>query len=100
MRAISIEGTGPPNVIRIREVEALMAGPGEPFVRCVASGGNSLRTKERVSRKSAEIFEGVEAGWLVPPRVTTIPMDEAGRMHESFEDRGSAGERMLNLAAE
>jgi len=84
------------------------SGPPEPLsplallpkAACVSGGmmTNFLRTRDEVLRKGAEIFEGVEQGWLMPPRVEVFPLAEAGRAHEMLEGRASAGKLVLRVA--
>ena len=61
---------------------------------------NFLRTRAEVLRKGAEVFAGVREGWLAPPRVTTLPLEEAARAHALLEDRASAGKLVLQVADE
>lgn len=73
-----------------------------PKAVCVSGGmmTNFLRTREEVLRKGAEVFAGVEAGWLSPPKVTAIPLEEAARAHALLEDRRSEGKLILHVATE
>lgn len=73
-----------------------------PKAICVSGGmmTNFLRTRAEVLRKGAEVFEGVREGWLAPPRVTTLPLEEAARAHALLEDRASAGKLVLQVADE
>ena len=67
------------------------------------SGGmmtNFLRTREEVLRKGAEVFDGVEAGWLAPPRVTAFALEEAAEAHTLLEGRGSSGKLVLQVSPE
>jgi len=70
-----------------------------PKAVCVSGGmmTNFLRSRDEVLRKGSEVFEGVEAGWLSPPRVTAIPLAEASRAHELLEDRKSVGKLVLEI---
>jgi NADPH2:quinone reductase len=88
----------------------MASGPPEPFsplellpkAICVSGGmmTNFLRSREEVLSKGAEIFAGVEAGWLTPPRVETFPLADAALAHERLEGRASAGKLVLEVAAE
>ena len=88
----------------------MASGPPEPFsplellpkAICVSGGmmTNFLRSREEVLSKGAEIFAGVEAGWLMPPRVETFPLADAALAHERLEGRASAGKLVLEVAAE
>jgi len=73
-----------------------------PKAICVSGGmmTNFLRTRAEVLRKGAEVFEGVREGWLAPPRITTLPLEEAARAHALLEDRASAGKLVLQVAEE
>ena len=73
-----------------------------PKAICLSGGmmTNFLRTRAEVLRKGAEVFEGVREGWLAPPRVTTLPLEEAARAHALLEDRASAGKLVLQVADE
>ena len=86
----------------------MASGPPDPFsplellpkAICVSGGmmTNFLRSREEVIRKGAEVFDGVEAGWLVPPRIEVIPLEEAARAHAMLEDRRSAGKLVLKVS--
>jgi NADPH2:quinone reductase len=73
-----------------------------PKAICVSGGmmTNFLRSREEVLRKGAEVFAGVEAGWLMPPRISTFPISEASLAHAMLEDRTSAGKLVLRVAEE
>jgi NADPH2:quinone reductase len=71
-----------------------------PKAICVSGGmmTNFLRSRDEVLRKGAEVFAGVEAGWLAPPQITTIPLAEASRAHAMLEDRQSVGKLVLQVS--
>jgi NADPH2:quinone reductase len=71
-----------------------------PKAICVSGGmmTNFLRNRDEVLRKGAEVFAGVEAGWLAPPQITTIPLAEASRAHAMLEDRQSVGKLVLQAS--
>ena len=73
-----------------------------PKAICVSGGmmTNFLRTREEVLRKGAEVFDGVREGWLLPPRITSLPLEQAVEAHARLEDRGSAGKLVLSVASE
>jgi NADPH2:quinone reductase len=70
-----------------------------PKAVCVSGGmmTNFLRTREEVLRKGAEVFEGVEAGWLAPPQIELMPLEQAWRAHGLLEDRRSVGKLVLSV---
>jgi NADPH2:quinone reductase len=70
-----------------------------PKAVCVSGGmmTNFLRSRGEVLSKGGEVFEGVEAGWLSPPQVTTLPLAEASRAHELLEGRQSVGKLVLKV---
>ncbi len=70
-----------------------------PKAICVSGGmmTNFLRSREEILRKGAEVFAGVEAGWLAPPQITTLPLEEAWRAHAMLEDRQSVGKLVLRV---
>ncbi len=88
----------------------MASGPPEPFsplellpkALCVSGGmmTNFLRTRAEVLRKGAEVFDGVREGWLMPPRITALSLDEAAVAHGRLEDRGSSGKLVLRVAQE
>jgi NADPH2:quinone reductase len=88
----------------------MASGPPEPIsplellpkALCVSGGmmTNFLRTRAEVLRKGAEVFDGVEAGWLNPPRITVMPLADAVRAHTLLEDRRSSGKLVLKVAGE
>jgi len=88
----------------------MASGPPEPIsplellpkAVCISGGmmTNFLRTRDEVLRKGAEVFDGVEAGWLMPPRITAFPLAEAARAHEALESRSSAGKLVLSVSNE
>ncbi|MBW2423442.1 MAG: quinone oxidoreductase [Deltaproteobacteria bacterium] len=73
-----------------------------PKAVCISGGmmTNFLRSRDEILRKGAEVFAGVEAGWLKPPRVSVIPIEEAERAHALLEDRQSTGKLVLKVAEE
>lgn len=86
------------------------SGPPEPFsplellpkAVCISGGKmtNFLTSREEVLRKGAEVFAGVEAGWLLPPRISVVPFEEAAGTHSLLEDRKSAGKQVLSIGKE
>jgi len=70
-----------------------------PKAVCISGGmmTNFLRSRDEVLRKGAEVFAGVEAGWLAPPQITTLPLEDAARAHEMLEDRSSVGKLVLTI---
>lgn len=72
-----------------------------PKAVCISGGmmTNFLRSREEVLRKGAEVFSGVEAGWLAPPQITTFPLEEAARAHAMLEDRQSIGKLVLQVSS-
>jgi len=73
-----------------------------PKAICVSGGmmTNFLRSRDEVLRKGAEVFAAVEAGWLVPPKLTVIPLEEASRAHTMLENRESIGKLVLSVQSE
>ncbi|MBW2363217.1 MAG: quinone oxidoreductase [Deltaproteobacteria bacterium] len=73
-----------------------------PKAICVSGGMMTafLRTREEVLRKGAEVFEAVREGWLMPPRVEVLPLEEAARAHGRLEGRESIGKLVLRVADE
>jgi len=71
-----------------------------PKAVCISGGmmTNFLRSQEEVLLKGAEVFAGVEAGWLSPPKITTFPLEEASRAHAMLEDRQSIGKLVLQVS--
>jgi len=71
-----------------------------PKAICVSGGmmTNFLRTRDEVLRKGAEVFSGVEAGWLAPTQVTTLPLENAPSAHAMLEDRQSVGKLVLRVS--
>jgi len=92
MRAISIQETGPPEVMQLRDVEAPTAGEGEALVRVVAAGVNYADVVMRSGRipsplpmipgvEGAGVVEAVGAGVedvAVGDRVAWAPVMGAG----------------------
>ena len=88
----------------------MASGPPEPIspllllpkAICVSGGmmTNFLRSREEVLRKGAEVYAGVEAGWLAPPQITVIPLEDASRAHSMLENRESVGKLVLSVQAE
>jgi NADPH2:quinone reductase len=73
-----------------------------PKALCVSGGmmTNFLRTREEVLHKGAEVFQGVREGWLVPPKVEVLPLEDAARAHELLERRESTGKLVLRVSEE
>ena len=73
-----------------------------PKALCLSGGmmTNFLRSREEVLRKGAEVFAGVQAGWLAPPRVSVLPLEQAAAAHALLEDRQSTGKLVLKVAEE
>jgi len=71
-----------------------------PKALCVSGGmmTNFLRSRDEVLRKGAEVFDGVRAGWLMPPQITVFPLEQAERAHEQLEGRASAGKLVLKVS--
>lgn len=71
-----------------------------PKAICLSGGmmTNFLRSRDEVLRKGAEVFAGVEEGWLAPPQITTLPLAEASRAHAMLEDRQSVGKLVLQVS--
>ena len=71
-----------------------------PKAVCVSGGmmTNFLRSREEVLRKGAEVFSAVEEGWLAPPQITTLPLEDAPRAHQMLEDRQSIGKLVLRMS--
>lgn len=73
-----------------------------PKAICVSGGmmTNFLRSREEVLRKGAEVFAGVDGGWLAPPKITTLPLHEAAQAHTMLESRQSVGKLVLQVGPE
>lgn len=67
MRAISISETGPPSVLRVRDVADPEAGPGEALVRVVAAGVNfaDVVMRKGLIPSPLPMIPGVEGAGLV-----------------------------------
>ena len=88
----------------------MASGPPEPIsplellpkAICVSGGmmTNFLRSREEVLRKGGEVFDGVREGWLSPPRITSLALEDAAAAHEQLEDRASSGKLVLQVSSE
>lgn len=73
-----------------------------PKAVCVSGGmmTNFLRSRDEVLRKGAEVFDGVEAGWLRPPQILPFPLEDAAQAHSLLEGRESIGKLVLSVSEE